>query len=56
MQPVLSEGYRGLSVMIDLALDRVMVPLAVTVALLGACLIGIQLAEIFGPVQPPHQL
>ena len=46
MQLVLTEGVRGLSMIVDLALDRIIVPLAVVVALLGACIIGIQLAEM----------
>lgn len=49
MQMVLSEGYRGLGVVFDLALDRVLVPVAVLVAVAGAAVIGVQLAEIVGP-------
>lgn len=49
MQLVLTEGYRGLSLMADVMLDRILVPLAIVVALFGAALIGLQLAEIFAP-------
>jgi hypothetical protein len=56
MQLVLSEGVRGLSMIVDLALDRIIVPLAVVVALLGACIIGIQLAEMLAPAHLPYQL
>ncbi|MDF2142809.1 hypothetical protein [Paenirhodobacter sp. CAU 1674] len=56
MQLVLTEGVRGLSMIVDLALDRIIVPLAVVVALLGACIIGIQLAEMLGPAHLPYQL
>ncbi len=49
MQLVLTEGYRGLSLMADVMLDRILVPAAVVVALTGAALIGLQLAEMFGP-------
>lgn len=49
MQMVLNEGYRGLGLVFDLALDRVLVPVAVLVAVAGAAVIGVQLAEIIGP-------
>jgi len=49
MQMVLTEGYRGLSLIIDVMLDRILVPLAIVVALFGAALIGLQLAAVFAP-------
>lgn len=57
MQLVLTEGYRGLSLVADLTLDRILVPVAILVALAGAALIGVQLAEIFLPLPgSPYQL
>lgn len=49
MQLVLTEGYRGLSLMVDVMLDRILVPLAIVVALGGAGLIGVQMAALFAP-------
>ena len=43
-----AESYRGLSFLVGVSLDRFLVPVAVVVALLGAALIGVELAEIFG--------
>lgn len=57
MQLVLTEGYRGLSLMADVMLDRILVPLAILVALFGAALIGLQLADILAPQTVlPHLL
>jgi hypothetical protein len=42
------ESYRGLSVVFELALDRILVPLAILVAMVGAGMIGLQLVEMFG--------
>ncbi len=52
MQLVLTEGYRGLSLVLDLTLDRVLVPVAILVALAGAALIGVQLSEMLAPLAP----
>lgn len=49
MQLVLTESYRGLSLMVDLALDRVLVPAAIVVALAGAALIGVELSALLAP-------
>lgn len=49
MQLVLTEGYRGLSLMVDLTLDRILVPAAILVALAGAALIGLELSELLAP-------
>lgn len=57
MQLVLSEGYRGLSLLADLTLDRILVPVAILVALAGAALIGVQLADMLTPAAAtPFQL
>jgi len=49
MQLVLNEGYRGLSMMVDLAFDRVVVPVAILVALAGAAIIGAELSGLIAP-------
>lgn len=51
MQLVLSESYRGLGLVVDLTLDRILVPAAIVVALVGAALIGVQLSEMLAPAQ-----
>lgn len=57
MQLVLTEGYRGLSLMVDLALDRILVPVAIIVALAGAALIGVELSALLAPeIQAPFTL
>lgn len=56
MQMVLAESYRGLGLMVDLTLDRILVPVAIVVALSGAALIGIQLSEMIAPAAvAPYQ-
>lgn len=57
MQLVMTEGYRGLSLMIEVMLDRILVPLAIFVALFGAALIAVQLADLVAPqVLSPYAL
>jgi hypothetical protein len=57
MTEIFADGYRGLSLMVDLTLDRLLVPVAIVVALVGAYLIGVQLAEMGLPTVPtPHRL
>lgn len=57
MQMVLTEGYRGLGLVLDLTLDRVLVPAAIVVALVGAALIGVQLSDMLAPATSlPYQL
>lgn len=57
MQMVLTEGYRGLGLVLDLTLDRVLVPAALVVALVGAALIGMQLTDMLAPAATmPYQL
>lgn len=55
MAQVITSGYRGLTVMVDLALDRLLVPVAIALALAGACLIGVQLLDVVAP-EMPHRL
>lgn len=44
---VVSESYRGLSVMFEVSLDRIVVPVATVVALVGAGMLGLHLIELF---------
>jgi hypothetical protein len=54
---VLSEGYRGVFVLLDVTLDRILVPVAILVALAGAALIGVQISDMIVPdVAPAYQL
>ena len=52
MQAVLSEGYRSFSLVFDLAADRILVPVAIFVALAGALVIGVQISALLAPVDP----
>ncbi|MBW0157907.1 hypothetical protein OE699_06940 [Sedimentimonas flavescens] len=47
MQLVLSHGYRSLSMIYDLAIDRVLPPLVIILALAAAGVIGVHLVEYF---------
>lgn len=46
---MISESYRGMSLVVEVVADRVLVPLAVVVALIGAAMIGVELTEMFAP-------
>lgn len=52
MQAVLTEGYQSFSLVFDLAVDRVVVPVAIFVALAGAVVIGVELSAMLAPVDP----
>ncbi|PYF12906.1 hypothetical protein C8J30_101288 [Rhodobacter viridis] len=52
MQAVLTEGYQSFSLVFDLAADRVLVPVAIFVALVGAVVIGIDVSAMLAPVDP----
>ncbi|PZX27286.1 hypothetical protein H9N28_05970 [Rhodobacter capsulatus] len=52
MQAVLSEGYRSVSLVFDLAADRILVPVAIFVALAGALVIGIEVSALLSPADP----
>jgi hypothetical protein len=57
MTDIIANGYRGASFMLGMAFDRLLLPAAIIVALLGAYLIGVQLAEMGIPSGPvPYQL
>lgn len=55
MSQVITSGYRGLRMLVDLARDRLLMPVAIAVALAAACLLGVQLLELVAPATP-HRL
>lgn len=57
MQAVLSDGYRSLALVFDLAADRILVPVAIFLALAAALVIGIGVSALLPGVDPTlHQL
>ena len=57
MQAILTEGYRSFSLDFDLAADRILVPVALFVALAGAVVIGVEVSALLAPVDPaPYRL
>lgn len=48
---LLQSGYRGFSLVLDLGVDRILVPLAIVVGLAGGALIGSELARLQMPAQ-----
>jgi hypothetical protein len=52
---MISESYRGLGLVVEVIADRVLVPFAVVVALLGAAIIGVELREMFAPSADIHR-
>ncbi len=49
MQMVLNESVRGLSTMVEINLDRILVPLAILVALAAGAVLGAQLVDVITP-------
>lgn len=49
MQTIM-KSYRGLSVVIDLNLDRLIIPAAIIVGLVGGAMIGAELFNLQAPV------
>lgn len=57
MQAVLSDGYRSLALVFDLAADRILVPVAIFLALAAALAIGIGVSALLPGIDPTlHQL
>ena len=57
MQLVWAEGTRGLALLLDLTLDRLLMPAAILVALGAAAVLGLQLGDLMPPaLVTPHQL
>jgi predicted ABC-type sugar transport system permease subunit len=42
-------GYRGLSLVFDLSIDRILIPLAIVVGLAGGAMIGSEIAKLQVP-------
>lgn len=47
---MIQSGYRGLSLVLDLSLDRILIPAAIVVGLIGGAMIGTEIAR----TQVPH--
>jgi hypothetical protein len=47
---MIQKSYRGFSLVLDLGLDRILIPLAIVVGLAGGAMIGSELAQMQGPV------
>ena len=48
---MIQNGYRSFSLMMDLGLDRILIPLAIVVGLAGGAMIGAELTQIQKPEQ-----
>ena len=48
MQSIQS-GFRGFSLVLDLGLDRILIPLAIVVGLVGGAMVGAELAHLNAP-------
>ncbi len=46
---ILQSGYRGLSLLFEISLDRIMIPLAIIVGLAGGAMIGTELFQLQAP-------
>jgi hypothetical protein len=42
-------GFRGFSLVLDLGLDRILIPLAIVVGLVGGAMVGAELAHLNAP-------
>jgi len=47
----IQDGYRGLSVVFDISLDRILIPLAIVLCLAGGGFLGSELAILQGPAE-----
>ncbi|MCB2126500.1 MAG: hypothetical protein H6897_01895 [Rhodobacteraceae bacterium] len=48
---MLQSGYRGFSLVLDLGVDRILIPLAIVLGLAGGALIGTELVRLQAPEQ-----
>jgi hypothetical protein len=46
---MIQSGYRGLSLVFDLSIDRILIPLAIVVGLAGGAMIGSEIAKLQVP-------
>lgn len=55
MMGIVERGFRGFSVMIDINADRILIPLAIIVGLVGGAMIGAEIVELRVPsIQSPN--
>lgn len=45
----IQSGFRGFSLVLDLGLDRILIPLAIVVGLAGGAMVGAELAHLNAP-------
>ncbi|KEO59269.1 hypothetical protein [Thioclava indica] len=48
MSMMIAESYRGMGVIFEIISDRLLIPVAIIIALLGAGVIGMQLIDVLG--------
>lgn len=48
---MLQSGYRGFSLVLDLGVDRILIPLAIVLGLAGGAMIGAELSQLRMPEQ-----
>lgn len=46
---MIQSSYRGVSLMVELGLDRILIPLAIVVGLAGGAMIGAEIAQMQAP-------
>ncbi len=46
---MIQSGYRGFSLVMDLGLDRILIPLAIVLGLAGGAMIGAEMAQFQAP-------
>jgi hypothetical protein len=46
---MIQSGYRGLSLVLELSIDRILIPAAIVVGLIGGAMIGAELAQLQTP-------
>lgn len=49
---MIHSGYRGLSLVFDLSIDRILIPAAIVVGLIGGAMIGAEIAQLQMPPSP----
>ena len=49
---IIQSGYRGLSLVLELGADRILIPLAIVVGLAGGAMIGTELSRLQAPEFP----
>lgn len=52
---LIERSYRGFSLVLDLGLDRILIPLAIVVGLVGGAMIGAEITQLQAPAAPSMQ-